>query len=299
MTVSSFRTGAAALIAVASAAALAVTAPPDPAPGTAASGLAGQHQQLRAQLAASPFGRPIVLQSADSVQHPHGDVFAEVRHPFATVRSSLQAGQAWCDVMLLQTNVRRCEVAGGAGTPTLRVSFVRKSEQKIDEAQQIDFRFSTQAATADHLALQMTAASGPVGTSDFSLKLEAVPLDAGHSFLHLSYDYANGVAARLATDAYLATAGRNKLGFSQTGRDAAGHPTYVTGIRGVAERNTMRYYLAIEAVLAASGQPAAQRPEQRLANWFAAIERYPAQLKEMERANYLAMKRQDLQQSPH
>lgn len=44
------------------------------------------------------------------------------------------------------------------------------------------------------------------------------------------------------------------------------------------ERNTMRYYLAIEAYLGAYTLPAAEQPERRLRDWFAAVERYPRQL---------------------
>ena len=54
------------------------------------------------------------------------------------------------------------------------------------------------------------------------------------------------------------------------------------------------YYLAIEAYLGAYGLPAAQPQEQRLNDWFAAIERYPRQLREMTREEYLSMKRREL-----
>ncbi|HSW04126.1 hypothetical protein [Aquabacterium sp.] len=287
-----YRTCAAGLtLAFASAAALATPSP------QGAGELLARHASLQQQLTASSFGRPIVLQSGDSAKNPHGDVYAEIRHPFAGVTSALQPAQAWCDVMLLQTNVKRCVAAGDAASPTLRVSLVRKSSQSVEEAQQVEFRYTVRAASATYLALEMKADSGPVGTSDYSLTLEAVPLDAERTFVHMSYAYANGLPARLATETYLATSGRSKVGFSVTGRDESGQPVYVTGVRGIAERNTMRYYLAIEAVLAASKQPAAQQLERRMDQWFSAVERYPRQLKEMERADYLAMKRRDLQVS--
>jgi len=54
------------------------------------------------------------------------------------------------------------------------------------------------------------------------------------------------------------------------------------------ERNTMRYYLAIDDYVAA---PAPSQLEQRLNTWFDATERYPRQLHEMEKPDYLAMKR--------
>jgi hypothetical protein len=55
----------------------------------------------------------------------------------------------------------------------------------------------------------------------------------------------------------------------------------------------MRYYLAIEAFLGAVSAPSQERLEKRLHEWFAAIERYPSQLHEMELGEYLDMKRKE------
>jgi hypothetical protein len=63
----------------------------------------------------------------------------------------------------------------------------------------------------------------------------------------------------------------------------------------VVERNTMRYYLAIEAYLGALSAPPRARLEKRLHDWFAASERYPRQLHEMKRNDYLDMKRREYQ----
>ena len=93
---------------------------------------------------------------------------------------------------------------------------------------------------------------------------------------------------------YLATIGRDKVGFSIVGKAANGAPVYVDNLRGVLERNTMRYYLAIEAYLKAYSAPAPKQLEQRLNDWYAATERYPLQLHEMERNDYLAMKRREI-----
>jgi hypothetical protein len=62
-------------------------------------------------------------------------------------------------------------------------------------------------------------------------------------------------------------------------------------MRGVVERNTMRYYLAIEAYLGALSLPPAQQFERRLADWHAGIERYPRQLHELTLGEYLDLKR--------
>jgi len=59
------------------------------------------------------------------------------------------------------------------------------------------------------------------------------------------------------------------------------------------ERNTMRYYLAIEAFLGALAVPPPARFEKRIGDWFTATERYPQQLRELDRAEYLDMKRSE------
>ncbi len=94
---------------------------------------------------------------------------------------------------------------------------------------------------------------------------------------------------------YLSTIGAGKVGFSVIGKTADGQPRYVDNVRGVVERNTMRYYLAIEAYLDSLAAPEAERGEKRLEDWFAATERYPLQLHELDRKEYIEMKHRELQ----
>ena len=254
-----------------------------------------RHEELRAALANSPFGRPLVLSSSDSASRPQGEVHAVLRQPFSRVVEALQRPEAWCELMMLQTNIKRCSVDGGAA-PRLHVAIARRHDQPVEQAYQVDFVQRVQDASAQHLLVEISAAAGPLGTSDYRLVLEAVPLDGGgQTFARMSYGYSAGVAARLAAQAYLSTSGRDKVGFSVAGRDEVGQPVLVGGSRGVAERNTMRYYLALEATLAAQALPAEQRAERRLRDWYAAVDRYPRQLREMSREDYLAMKRRELQ----
>ena len=264
-----------------------------PAGAQDAQALRTRHDVMAAELANSPFGRPLLLQSNASTSDPQGEVYAIVDHPFRTVQAALQRATDWCDVLMLQFNVKRCVPSDD----TLQVAAGRKADHPVEQAYQLDFRYAVRATQADYLSVRMEAEAGPLGTRDYRLALEAVPIDARRSFVHLSYAYAAGFAARLATEAYLATSGRDKVGFTVVGRDAAGVARYVGGIRGVAERNTMRYFLAIEAFLDGLAVPAEQRLEARLRDWFAATERYPRQLREMELDQYLAMKRREVQAS--
>ena len=86
---------------------------------------------------------------------------------------------------------------------------------------------------------------------------------------------------------------RDKVGFSTTGPAVDGKPAYVGGTRGLVERSTMRYYLAIDAYLAAISLPPAAQLERRLESWFAATEKYPTQLHEVDKPAYLGMKRNE------
>ena len=163
----------------------------------------------------------------------------------------------------------------------------RKYDQPVDDAYKLHFDYKPVANGADYLRAELTSADGPLGTRDYRIAVEAAPLDATHTMLHMSYAYGFGFTARVAMSAYLSTAGSDKVGFSITGTGSDGKPSYVGGVRGLVERNTMRYYLAIDDFVAA---PAPGQLDQRLNAWFDATERYPRQLHEMDKADYLAMK---------
>ena len=93
---------------------------------------------------------------------------------------------------------------------------------------------------------------------------------------------------------YLSTVGSQKVGFTVLERKPDGKPVYQAGVLGLLERNTMRYYLAIDAYLAAYALPAAEQPERRIREWYASTERYAEQLREMEKNEYLEMKRKEM-----
>ena len=260
-----------------------------------ASALRATHMKLHERLDGSPFQRPLVLESTQGDASLKGDVYAVVEQPFAVLAPALQGTARWCELLILHLNVKLCGSVGAAPDEVLTLVVGRKFDQPLADGHKVAFRYSVPAATADYLRVKMAADSGPLGTRDYQLVVEATPLDAKRSFIHLSYSYSYGIAARMAMQGYLATLGRDKVGFSVIGQGDSGRPVYVGGLRGVAERNTMRYYLAIEAYLGALATAPAEQPEKRLRDWFTATEQHPLQLHEMEREDYLVMKRRELQ----
>jgi hypothetical protein len=65
-------------------------------------------------------------------------------------------------------------------------------------------------------------------------------------------------------------------------------------VLGLLERNTMRYYLAIDAYLSAYSLPPGDQAEKRIREWYTSTERYAEQLHEMDQAEYLEMKRKEI-----
>ena len=257
-------------------------------PGTGADALQAKYKSVQPQLTGNIFQRPLVLASNEASDRLSGDIYAVIDHPFADVGRELQSPVVWCEVLMLHLNTKNCAV--GAGKDALAVAVGRKFDQPLEDAQRIDFGYRVQQSSPDYLDVRMSAASGPLSTRDYRITLEAVPLDGGKTFVHLGYAYAYGTAARLAMKGYLATVGSDKVGFTTSGTDAQGQPDYVGGVRGVVERNTMRYYLAIDAYLDA---PGVQNRDKRAGLWFDSTERYARQLHELDRSDYLEMKKKE------
>lgn len=255
-----------------------------------AAALHARHAALRESLDRSSFQRPLHLESIEESGDLTGEVYARVAQPFDVAGPALREIGHWCDILILHPNVKGCRAAG----KTLDMSVGRKSGQPAADAYPLQFGYAVAVAGPDYLRVVLRAPRGPLGTRHYRIVLEAVGLDDGNSFLHLSYSYASGVASRWATRAYLATVGRAKIGFSIVGRTANGRPVYIGGTRGMVERNAMRCYLAIDAYLDALSAPAAEQVERRLLRWHAGVEQYAAQLHELELAEYLAMKRVEI-----
>ena len=243
---------------------------------------------LRDALKNNQYQRPIYIESADASGTLRGDVYALVEFPFTAVRTALTGAGPWCDIMILPLNTKDCRVTEKADGTALAVRIGSKYDVPLEDAYLIEFNYRVAETSPDYFAARLDAVSGPLGTHDYRVLAEATPGDDGKTFLHLRYSYGYGMAGRLAMQVYLATAGAGKVGFTSSGKDLIG------GMRGVVERNTMRYYLAIDAYLAAAATASVQRVERRIAAWFDSTEQYARQLHEIDRSAYIAMKRNEV-----
>lgn len=255
--------------------------------------LKARYDALHDKFANNQFGRPLVLESKEASGDLRGDVYAIVDYPYSMVQQALVSPEHWCDILILHLNVKRCKASGG--TPkTINLYVGRKFDQPIEDAYQLNFKYRVGASTADYLQVLLSADEGPLSTKNYRIQVEAVPIEAKRTVIHMSYAYGYGFAAKMAMQTYLATLGSSKVGFTVLDKKPDGTPVYQTGVLGLLERNTMRYYLAIDAYLSAYGLPAAEQPEKRIREWYASTERYAQQLHEMDQSEYLEMKRNEM-----
>jgi hypothetical protein len=249
---------------------------------------------LRAHTTRNIFDRPLYLQSSESLDLLQGEIFALVDFSYDDVRHALVQAGNWCGILSLHLNVKYCRASSTGGHDALDVGIGRKVDQPLWAVDWVMFAYHVESAGNDYISVVLQAPTGPLSTRNLRILMEAVPLENHRSLLHMTYAYSYGQAARWAMQGYLATIGSAKLGFSIVGRNADGQVIRAGGSRGMLERNTMRYYLAVEAYLAAQRLPASQQIQQRLQDWFTATERYPQQLHEIDRDAYISMKLREL-----
>jgi hypothetical protein len=272
-------------LAAALAAACIATGSPANAAQPAGAPLRATYEKLAPELASSPFGRPMVLRSAETDNGLKGEVYGVLDQPLTKLGATLDKPSRWCEMFMLHLNNRGCRV--DAGKKTLTLSVVRRYDNPVTDAFELSFQVHVNA-TPEHFDAKLSSGKGPFGTSNYQILLEGIPLDKGKSFVHFSYSYEQGSTTRVATQSYLSTFGRGKVGFTTEGKASNGEPELISGMRGLVERNAMRYYLALDAYLAAPDDF-----EKRLALWYASTQKYPRQLNDLSEADYLKFKRMD------
>jgi len=257
------------------------------------------YQSMRPRMVQSPFHRALAMDSTETDQRINGDIYAVLDVALTRLEIVNRDPVRWCEVLLLISNTKNCAVVDAQGTPSLRLRMGTKGPQELGSTTPMNFRFASSVAQAAVLETLLNSDTGPMGTKDGTLRLRAIALGPGTSFIHLHYSYSSSLAGRFATEVYLQTLGRGKVGFSKEAPAPANAspPTtgaFVGGVRGIVERNTMRYFLGLSCALQfASTDTPAQRFAQMAPCWYDETERYPLQLHEMPRQDYLNMKQSE------
>jgi len=262
------------------------------AASAAGKALLSKYAGVSPKLQKNYFAAPIYLESYESKGMQQVDMYGVFNYPYESVREALQSPANWCDITALHINIKACTASREADHSLLTIYSGRKYYQPPDDAYPLKLTFRLAARQPDYFSIALSANQGPLRTKNHRIRLEAVPLAGGKTFVHFSYGYTTGAVANMAIKSYFATVARDKLGFS-TVPGQSGKPVLIGGVRGAVERNTVRYYLALESYLDTLKMPEGQRFEQRINRWFDLTARYPRQLKEVEKTEYLNNKRRE------
>jgi hypothetical protein len=248
------------------------------------------YQRNIARLEHNSFGLPLFIESKEQGDRGHVDVYGIFDYPFTTVSGGLKAPESWCDIVALHPNVKACTYREQSGDWLLTFYLGNKSYQPPEETRPVTYQFRNSVQQKGYLNIALSAKEGPFGTEDHKLKFEALPIDKGRTFVHVSYEYSDSLALRLAAKAYFATLGRGKVGFTVTGTDSSGKPVYISGPRGAIERNAVRYYFAIQSYMDTLHSPEKSLFSTRSNLWYDFTDRYRKQLFDLDKKDYLAFK---------
>jgi hypothetical protein len=244
-----------------------------------------------ARLEKNSFGLPLFMESVERDERAHVDVYGIFEYPFSSVMNVLKVPANWCEIISLNPNVKACTYRQQQGDWLLTIYIGRKVYQPPEGTRQVICLFRrVEQQQEGYLDIILSADAGPFGTKDHRMRFEAMPLDGGRTFVHVSYAYSDSVALRIAEKVYFATLGRGKVGFTVTGTDRNGKPVYIGGRRGAIERNAVRYYIAIQSFMNTLRYAEESRFSMRTSEWYDLAGRYRKQLLDLGKEEYLSYK---------
>lgn len=251
------------------------------------------YTQLKPTLYNNPYGIPVYISSSDENNTMTGNIYGILNYPFNQLSGAVRPAANWCDIAPQHLNIKACTFNVADNQCHLTFYSGRKFYEKADDVYQLTYLFKLAKQKTDYIHIQLSADEGPAGTSDYRLNIKAIPLDSKRSFIHFSYAYQYNFLTSMGMSTYLATLGRGKTGFSILGKDTQNKPVYISGVRGIIERNSVRYYLAIKSFLETMQLSPEKRFSARISRWFDLTEQYQQQLYEMDKKEYLKYKEQE------
>ncbi len=216
-----------------------------------------------------------------------------IDRPIDGVAALLADPLHWCQFVPIDPTVRGCVWHSlGEGAALVTLFGGREKDLMPDTTFELSYRLDVASRSDDALEVLLHGDQGPAGSRDYRLRLRAARAGDDRTRLEVTTSSRMSETLEAITQGYLETVGRDKFGFTVTGRDAAGRPRYVKGIRGLIERGAMRQYLSLQAYLDSIDVPLDERFEASIQRWWRLSQRHP-QLEEVSRVGYLEEQRRD------
>ena len=254
-----------------------------------------KYKKIKEALSENVYGIPIHIESENINKLMRGDVYAVINHPYNQISENLASLKSWCDIMPQHLNIKACTYRYVDNQCRLIFYTGRKFYEKPDNVYHLDYQFKINTINNNYFNAALSSEKGPLDTTDYLIRIEAIPLSENSTFIHLSYEYKYGFWTSIAMSTYLSTIGYNKLGFTVSEKDKNKQPIYIKGVRGVIERNSMRYFFAIKSYLDTLHYPVTTRFLNRTRYWFELTEKHHRQLYEMDKNDYVKYKKREHQ----
>jgi len=230
-----------------------------------------------------PFPLAVVSQLEEDLARVA--ISATIPVEFDQLRAFYRDDSNWCHGFIANIYVKACYKKGDL----VRIFYDNNDAyQELSSAFRFDYRIEGQSLDANELLISLVAESGPLGSKDYRLRIEAQATTDNQSNIRLVYQSRYGFVARSALFIYLKTLGSGKIGFSH---EPNGQP--VKGIRGILERNAMRYLLALCAYFA--NRNPLKTLQDTLKNWHDYARVFNKELQEIDWIDYQKLKLQEYQ----
>jgi len=248
------------------------------------------YRRSLSRLESNNYGLPLVVESFERDDRVHVDVYGIFEYSFGSVVNALKVPSNWCDIVSLHPNIKACIYRELPGDWLLTFYLGKKIYQTPEDARQVTYHYRVTDQQQKYLNINLSADSGPFDTKNHRMRFEAMPLEGGKTFVHVSYEYSDSAALHLAAKIYFATLARDKVGFTVTGTDRSGNPVYIGGPRGSLERSAVRYYFAIQSFMNTWRYPQERRFSMRISQWYDLTIRYRKQLFDLDEKDYITYK---------
>jgi hypothetical protein len=253
--------------------------------------LISRYQAFSANLKPVETSMPLRISSIEKDGRLEVDVFGVIDQPFRRVAATLSAPASVCEFLLLNLNVKACIHQEAGSDSSLTIYVGGKGYTPPYRSLTIEPLHQVNKHLTDYLAMNLVAQKGIMGSSNYQVLTEVAPYQQ-RTLVRVSSSYQGSRLSNMATQAYLRTFARDKVGFSVTGTDAYGKPVYIKGLQAVIERNVVRSYMALQAHLEHDHRQPEQF-EQRIRRWYDLTETHAMQLREVERERYFSNKRRE------
>jgi hypothetical protein len=234
---------------------------------------------------------PIHLKTVQKGNVLNVSLLGTIPFKFSDVATVLAKPGSYCDFLPLLFNVKSCVITELNPVTRMKFYVAGKHYTPPITSYRIHAVFRMVGRTPDKIRVRMEADPDTPGKSDYDVDLMAIPLD-GETLMYLKSRYAPGRFTRIATNTYVNVFARDKPGFTEI-QEPGGKKKLITGFPAVIERSSVRAYFALKAYVLNYHLPPDKRFEACLKTWYDLNKPYKKQLYELERDQYLQIKRRE------